>query len=146
MKTRLLLLLLVCIQISYAQQYEVTFDQFYRFKNGTSLDYFELIKKNNLEFDTKNRGGNKYIFDLSLNEAKLYFQGSFIKQVKIKTHSIKNDLLIVELLDFDKFDNSEIPVYCVLNLGDDYSKYPYFMFYYDGTNQVEGYLVPEKPE
>jgi hypothetical protein len=127
-----------------SQKFEVTFNQCSNFKKGKSLNYENLIQKGGFKLDQDQNGQNLYVFDLTNSEALFYYRGNLVRKIVIKKSVIEGDLLKVEVDDSDINDGSTIPVYCVLNIGNDFSVYPYFMLYYLFEGKVEGNVVYQK--
>ena len=144
MRFILLLSLVFNLDSLHSQVYEAKFNQHFHFENGRSYDFYKLIQEDSLITDVKRFGNNKYVFDLSKNEAKLYFQGSYIRSVKIQKSKLIGDILHLECEDTDLNSGLKMPIYCALNIGNDYSLYPYFTFFFESAGKIEGYNVSKK--
>ena len=144
MRITILLFVLCNAPTILSQKFEVNFNQCSHFKKGKSLNYENLIQKNGFKTDQIQNGQNFYVFDLTNQEALFYYRGNLVRKIVIKKSVIEGDLVKVEVDDCDINDGSTIPVYCVLNIGNDFSVYPYFMLYYLFDGNVEGNVVYEK--
>ena len=144
MRITILLIVLSSALTLHSQKFYVNFNHNFHFSQGQTLNYNDLIQKGGFRIDAGKNGENRYVIDLTNRELQLYFEGSFIRKISIKKSSIEGDLVKFEFDDYDMNDGSNLPVYCVFNKGNDFSKYPYFIFYYRSGDHVEGYIVFEK--
>jgi len=143
MRITIFLFVLLVSLTSFSQKFQVKFNNSFHFKNGKSLNYENLIEKGGFQLDQIQCGENMYIFDLTNREVQLYFRGKFVRKISIKKSVVEGDLVKVEFDDYDINNGSTIPVICVLNNGNDFLVYPYFMFYYRFEGNIEGNVVYE---
>jgi len=143
MRITIFLFVLFVSPTIFSQKFQVKFNQCFQFKKGKSFNYESLIEKGGFQLDQIQNGQNMYVFDLTNREALLYFRGNLVRKISIKKSVVEGDLVKVEFDDYDINNGSTIPVICVLNNGNDFSVYPYFMFYYRFEGNIEGNVVYE---
>jgi hypothetical protein len=144
MRVTILLFFLWNAQIIFSQKFRVSFNQSFTFTKGKGMNYESLIQKGGFQINGVQNGENMYIFDLTNNEAQLFFGGKLVRTIDIKNSLVEEELVTIEFDDYDLNYGYTIPVICVLNTSNDFSIYPYFMFYYIYNGNVDGNVVYER--
>jgi hypothetical protein len=124
---------------SISQIIEVEFNNHISFNSGTKHLYDDIIKESNMIFkEFKPSKNNKYVFDLTNKEVKLFYNNTFIEKERITDVKEKGSLIFISIND-ELLTGEKITSNVVLNLDKKNKLYPEFTFYFIYNGISYGY-------
>ncbi len=131
--------------MTFAQTYEVEFDEYIGFNAGNLRKYEEVTDTSNYNFSENHFGGtNRYVINLTEKKMDRYFDGFFEQSKPILTYEKAGDLIYITIEDSESVSGNNVISNVVINTNKNNKRYPKFVLYFVSTktNTTNGFVAP----